>query len=236
MPILANPHDTEAAANERAQQADPLVMYLVAPRRPETSSGEQLEAAIAAVLDAERAFAQHPQHGEAYRKWRRRSYRKVCLRGRPSDYERLHELDHVQAGDVLCLPPMLRSQAPREVKRLQAHKGPALAPGEAAPQLAEEEQAFLHLIPAGLGMTLGKAIAQVGHSAHLARELHGCDAGADRVALTSQEVIDRLAAEADLAAVTDAGLTQLERGSRTVYALAPGKRPAWLAPQLHRPA
>jgi peptidyl-tRNA hydrolase len=93
------------------------------------------------------------------------------------------------------------------------------------------------LIDEGLQLTVGKAWAQVAHAALIARQLHqpsaisawerdGCPIA---VELVDREAFERVKAELVVAAVRDAGLTQVPAGTETVLATEPGAElPGWL--------
>lgn len=237
MPVLTNPMDEDVAAQLRASQTDPLVMYFVAPRRAANSAGDLLVAAAHSALACHQ-YASSPAWVERWQAWEATSFRKVALRARPSDYERLasFEAARTEIGDeaVLCLPPRYRSEVEAELKKLQAHTGGALQAGEAA---AVGDQQMLFVVPSDVEMTLGKAMAQIGHAALMSLELfpvHGQDVSewqrdpSSAVCLADRDVINRLREELDVVAVKDAGLSQVKTGTETVYALAPSIRPQWL--------
>lgn len=93
------------------------------------------------------------------------------------------------------------------------------------------------LIPRELQLTLGKACAQVAHAALIGRQLHqnlvvnaweqaGCRTA---VALIDDAIFQRVKSELVVAAVRDAGLTQIPADSETVLATEPSaKLPDWL--------
>jgi peptidyl-tRNA hydrolase len=150
--------------------------------------------------------------------------------------ERAASLPHAAAGEVLCFPPRRRSAAEPELARLQAHIGPPLEP--AAEGLGElPVSVMLLLICRELGLTAGKACAQVGHGVLLGVMLHQAEAVARwraggcpvAVGLVDDAVFDHVKRSLSVAAVRDAGLTQVRPGTETVLACMPGETlPGWL--------
>jgi peptidyl-tRNA hydrolase len=235
-PVLSTEHDGIDVARVRESEEDPLVMYLVAPRRPRASGGEVLsQAAIATVRCAER-YERDPSWSDDFAEWRRSSFRKVCLRARPAELEQVRVLDHAECGELLCLPPRRRSAAEPELSSLQAHIGGALrSGGDASAEPASP--AMVMLICEDLEMTVGKACAQVAHAVLIARDLQSPaaieawrDAGSHvAVRLVDREPFERAKQELTVAAVRDGGLTQVAPGTETVLAIEPGSPlPAWL--------
>ena len=144
---------------------DALVMYLVVRQR---TTRPFAELALAAALSARRCahrFRTDERWRDGFDDWWRHSFRKVCLRAEPREWEAMRELDHVRVGDVACLPPVRRSQRDRVLVRMQALSGEA----GPLPELSRPWPAGLTLVVAsGLGMSSGKTLAQIGHAA-----LHG---------------------------------------------------------------
>lgn len=235
-PVLYPSSDGSDLSRVRATGDDPLVMYLVAPRRFEGSVGSLLAEAGLATLRCAASFGERAEWASAFREWERWSLRKVCLRARPAELERARSLGCAAAGEVLCFPPRRRSAAEPELSRLQAHIGPPLrrGPGLVGPL---PEGVMLMLICEELGMTAGKACAQVGHAVLLAAMLHdqaavaawreaGCPLA---VGLVGEGCFERVKAELVVAGVRDAGLTQVRPGAETVLAVSPGEElPPWL--------
>ena len=191
---------------------DALVMYLVVRRR---TTRPFAELATAAALAARRCAARY-RDDERWRAgfddWWRHSFRKVCLRAEPRDWEAVRDLDHARVGDVACLPPVRRSARDRTLVRMQALSEEA----GALPSVGEVEAGVLTLVVAvELGMSSGKALAQIGHAALMADP--DPDLGV-RVAGATAAAWDGLARDA-VAIVRDGGLTELEPGSETVLVL-----------------
>jgi peptidyl-tRNA hydrolase len=199
-------------------------------------SGELLsQAALAAVLCVQE-FESDPIWAAAFAEWEDSSFRKVCLRGRPTELEHARTLAHPESGEVLCFPPRRRSAAEPELSRLWAHIGGPLAASDVA-DMEREPQTIDLLIAEELPLTIGKACAQVAHAALIARQLHkpasvsmweryGCPIA---VELVDRESFEQLKTELVVAAVRDAGLTQIAAGTETVLATEPGTElPGWL--------
>jgi peptidyl-tRNA hydrolase len=213
----------------RASQDNPLIMYLVAPRRPSVPGGELLsQAALAAVLCVQK-FESDPMWAGAFAEWEDSSFRKVCLRVRPIELKRARTLAHSESGEVLCFPPRRRSTVEPELSRLQADIGSPLKASDLADAETEPPTMVL-LIAEDLQLTVGKACAQVAHAALIARQLHkpaaisawehrGCPTA---VAVVDRESFERVKADLVVAAVRDAGLTQVAAGTETVLATEPG--------------
>jgi hypothetical protein len=190
-------------------------MYIVLPRRAAGTREDLLGEAAHAVIAARDAF----EETEAWRAWAPRP-RKVCVRGRPAEVDRVRVLDHVEAGEVLCLPPRRRSEREPELARLQAHSGGSLEAGDAAPLHPDRA---LFLLRADLGMTFGKAVAQLGHAAlALGRD------GPLEVRVAGEAAFARADRELEIACVRDAGITEVAPGTITALGLAPAARPEWL--------
>jgi peptidyl-tRNA hydrolase len=192
---------------------DPLVMYLVVRRRTTRSF---VELATAAALASRRCAARYrddERWRDGFDDWWRDSFRKVCLRAEPRDWEAVRDLDHERVGDVACLPPVRRSARDRVLVRMQtlndeAGALPALE-GDPAPG------SLTLVVATDLGMSSGKTLAQIGHAALMADldpdlELDVVGAAADEWAGLARDAV---------AVVRDGGLTELPPGSETVLVL-----------------
>lgn len=191
---------------------DPLVMYLVVRRRTARPFAELARAAALATRRCAHRFRDDERWLDGFEDWWRHSFRKVCLRAEPREWEAMRELDHERVGDVACLPPVRRSARDTVLVRMQAlsdEAGPL-------PACAGRPSPGLTLVVATwLGMSAGKALAQIGHAALMADpdpslEVH--------VAGAAQDAWARLAGSAD-AVVRDGGLTELAPGAETVLVL-----------------
>jgi peptidyl-tRNA hydrolase len=193
---------------------DALVMYLVVRQR---TARPFAELAIAAAL-ASRRCARHFRMDERWRdgfdEWWRHSFRKVCLRAEPREWEAVRDLDHERVGDVACLPPVRRSARDRVLVRMQALSAD---PGPLPEPSASPVEGITLVVATGLEMSAGKALAQIGHAALMARLDADLDTGLQVVGAGGETWI-RLAGEA-VAVVRDGGLTELEPGSETVLVL-----------------
>lgn len=211
-------------------------MYLVVPRRPASAADLLLAHAAGAAVRCVDAFSSSQSWAPSFTEWDDSSFRKVCLRARPSELDAVRLLDHAECGEVLCLPPRRRSAAGPELARLQVHIGaPLRASGNSERDL--DPRAMLILIRGDLGLTVGKACAQVAHAVLTAERLHS-PAAVERwrsarwpvaVRLVEGDTFERAKQELVIAAVRDAGLTQVAPGTETVLATEPGAQlPEWL--------
>jgi len=235
-PVLYDEHDGVDQRRVLESQDDPLIMYLVAPRRPDAPAGEVLEHAALSAVRCVQTFAAAPAWSTALAEWERSAFRKVCLGARPAQLGRARALSHASAGEVLCFPPRRRSAAEPELARLQAHTGGPLQADEAV-ALNGTGPVMVLLVAQDLELTVGKACAQVAHAALIERQLHrpsavnswegaGCPIA---VALANDNAFRRAKSELVVAAVRDAGLTQIPAGTETVLATEPGTAlPDWL--------
>ena len=191
---------------------DALVMYLVVRQRTTRPFAELAVAAALATRRCAHRFRADERWRDGFDDWWRHSFRKVCLRAEPREWEAMRELDHERVGDVACLPPVRRSARDRVLVRMQTLSAEA----GTLPELGEPLQGGLTLVVAtGLGMSAGKTLAQIGHAALMA------DLDPDlevRVGGAGGDEWDRLAGSA-VAIVRDGGLTELTPGSETVLVL-----------------
>ena len=198
---------------------DQLVMYLVVRRR---TSRPFVELATAAALAARRCafrFGGDERWRGRFEEWWQHSFRKVCLRAEPRDWEDLRALDHERVGDVACLPPLRRSERDRVLVRMQTLSD-AAAP---LPGIDTDDLRGLTLVVAtDLGMSSGKTIAQLGHAALLADLELGPDRGLDLAVVGADGPrFGALVGSAETV-VRDGGLTEIAPGSETVLVLRGG--------------
>ena len=201
---------------------DALVMYLVVRRRTTRPFSELAIAAALATRRCAYRFREDDRWREGFEEWWRHSFRKVCLRAEPREWDGLRALDHERVGDVACLPPLRRSTRDRVLVTMQAlsdEAGPL-------PGLDSADLGDLTLVVAtDLGMSSGKTIAQIGHAALMADLEPGLDRGLDlRVVGEGRARWSTLAGTAE-AVVRDGGLTEIAPGSETVLVMRPPAGP-----------
>jgi peptidyl-tRNA hydrolase len=196
--------------------ADPLVMYLVVRRRTARSFAELAIAAAVATRRCAHRYREDDRWRDGFDDWWRHSFRKVCLRAEPREWEDVGALDHERVGDVVCLPPVRRSARSQVLVRMQAlsdEAGPL-------PELNDSVPGALTLVVAtDLGMSSGKTLAQIGHAALMADLDPVLDEVLDlRVVGAAGEKWAVLAGSAAVV-VRDGGLTEVTPGSETVLVL-----------------
>ncbi len=195
---------------------DALVMYLVVRRRTTRPFAELATAAALATRRCAYRFRDDDRWRDGFEDWWRHSFRKVCLRAEPREWDDLRDLDHERVGDVACLPPLRRSARDRVLVRMQTLSDEA---GQ-LPALDRDDLGDLTLVVAtDLKMSSGKTLAQIGHAALMADLDTGFDRGLDlRVVGQGTDGWAELA-ESAAAVVRDGGLTEVAPGSETVLVL-----------------
>lgn len=192
--------------------ADPLVMYLVVRRRTSRSFADLATAAAIATRRCAHRYREDDRWRDGFDDWWRHSFRKVCLRAEPREWEDVRALDHERVGDVACLPPVRRSARDHVLARMQALS----EEGGPLPEFDEPVPDTLTLVVAtDLGMSSGKTLAQIGHAALMA-DLNP-DLGVHVVGAGGEEWATLAGSAA--AIVRDAGLTEITPGSETVLVL-----------------
>ena len=253
MPALSNPYDQAAAATARAQQSDPLIMYLVVRRERVLSRPWLLAAAGAATVQADRRFRADPAWTSRCAAWHAGSFRKVTLRANERDWAKLLERFELVLGGapeapfVAVLPPRARSEVEPFLRTLQAYViDPAELPDEPRPPTGAPT--VLIAINPSLVMSAGKLVAQVAHAALMSADapfelgagsawaaaVTGWEAGGCPIALAPRITApgwERGLAELPCVVVTDFGLTEIAAGSRTVLATRPLDSAALVAAQ-----
>jgi peptidyl-tRNA hydrolase len=191
-------------------------MYLVVRRRTPRPFVELATAAAVAARRCAYRFGRDDRWHRRFEDWRQHSFRKVCLRAEPRDWEDMRALDHERVGDVACLPPLRRSERDGVLVSMQ----PLSDGAGSLPDLDPDDLRELTFVVAtGIGMSAGKAIAQIAHAALLADLELGPDKGLDLAVVGA----DRarwvgIAASAETI-VRDGGLTEIAPGSETVLVL-----------------
>ncbi|MEH3075965.1 MAG: hypothetical protein PGN11_04700 [Quadrisphaera sp.] len=196
--------------------------------------------AVVALLVDERTTDPEGAFHDPVARWRGQRIRKIGRRARGSRWERTAHLEHVEAragaGDVVAqvraFAPHPRDDAPKVLRDLQVG-GLELSDldsplrGDGPPSPDHGPVLTIRLAP-GVGMSTGKAVAQVGHAAQLALErldratVAAWLAGAEPDVATSLAVVVVQGAPVLPASqrvdVRDAGYTEVAPGTVTVSA------------------
>jgi peptidyl-tRNA hydrolase len=208
-------------------RAMPVVLRIERPPAPRTALLDAAAgAALAVCLDA-RAQPGGEWH-DAVATWVASRIRKIARRARGTHWAAVQDLpgvtvqvgDGAQAGEARALLPAPVDEVPKVVSRLQIG-GTDLPDDTPGPPPGGAPVIWLN---GALGMTLGKAAAQVGHAAML-------DAAARRLTTVPPYVVRtadrrRWAAlctaldRGDAVAVRDAGFTEVEPGTTTAIAVS----------------
>lgn len=157
--------------------------------------------------------------------WYSHRIRKVARRARNKAWDDVQALPGATIGAVRAFVPSPVSDVPHEIAKLQI-KGTEL---EAGDELLLDDAHPTILTNASLGMSAGKAAAQVGHASMLyaaALPLDAVQAWArEGFALNVREVpadvFNALVGVPGAAAVRDAGFTEVAPGSTTALTLPP---------------
>ncbi|MDQ2587359.1 peptidyl-tRNA hydrolase [Saccharothrix yanglingensis] len=222
--MLVDRHYATDEEDPAAVRAMPVVLRIEKADPP--SRTEVLEAAAAAAVAVcldERAAPGGEWHDELVA-WVRGRIRKVSRRARGAHWEAVLALPGVTVtvggAQVRAFVPGKVSELPRELSRLQVSGSelPADEPGPVPPGAHE-----LWLNPR-VGMTAGKAAAQVGHASmllapHLSPvELEEWAELEYRCAVRTPSAADwdALVARPDVVVVRDAGYTEVAPGTATV--------------------
>ncbi len=213
-------------AEEAEVRAMPMVLRIERVDPPaRTALLEAAAASAVAVCLDPRADVGGEWH-EAVRAWVAGRIRKVSRRARGVQWEAVQELPGVtvtvDGASVRSLLPVLVSETPREVAKLQISGSdlPLDTPGPVP------EGAHVLLVNPRVEMSAGKLAAQVGHASmllapHLSDdELKAWTAIDYRCAVRTPSVAewDALIHRGDVVAVRDAGFTEVEPGTTTVLA------------------
>jgi peptidyl-tRNA hydrolase len=205
-------------------RAMPVVLRLERPPAKRTPVLEAAAAAALAVCLDPRAEPGGEWH-DAVAAWVKAYIRKIARRARGAHWDAVQELPgitwEVDGAQARALLPGPVDEVPKVVSRLQIG-GTDLepdAPGEPPPGVP------VIWVNAALGLTVGKAAAQVGHASMLYAALHGLtEVPPFAVRDASEERWARLCAAADegrAVAVRDGGFTEVAPGTITCIATEP---------------
>lgn len=195
---------------------DPLVMTIVVRQRTTRSFAELAVAAALATRRCVHRYREDDRWSDGFDDWWQHSFRKVCLRAEPREWEETRTLDHERVGDVACLPPVRRSARDRVLARMQAlstEAGPLPALGDSA------RDVLTFVVATDLGMSAGKILSQIGHAALMAEPDRALDPGIDLSVVGARREEWSVLAGSASAIVRDAGLTEVPEGSETVLVL-----------------
>lgn len=243
--------DGENPADPSTVQAMPLVLRI--PHDPVPDRRELLEAAatacVALCLD-DRAGAEGDISTSAFASglmnWYGARIRKVARRARNKKWRDVQSVPGVTvtvgSAEARAFVPCPVTETPPLINRLQIEGTDLPLPEDVEGVLADDRHPVIY-VDASLGMTVGKAAAQVAHgSMLLAAEmdvdtaaawsdagfpLHVCEVDAERFREVRAEAEGKAAADPGTpqrysAVVQDAGYTEVAPGSVTVVALQRG--------------
>lgn len=212
-------------------QAMQMVLHIPKQDPPRRS------ALLAAAATAAVAVCMDPRVGsggeweQRYLTWKRSRIRKVARRARGAQWVAANEVDgitvEIDGAQARALVPGPVGAIDQRIRRLQIGGTDIESddPGPAAPELP------VLWVNSALGMTVGKAAAQVGHASMLlagalsveqvfrwAGQEYRCSV---REAGSRWSALSRLVGEGTAIAVRDAGFTEVAPGSMTVIAVPP---------------
>lgn len=228
--VLDPGRDGEDPDQPETVQAMPIVLNL-----PKTNPPPRLDV-LAAAAKAVVAACLDPRAGEDstyaadLQRWYGARIRKIARRARNSQWDRVQVLPGVTAT---CGSAQARAFVPSAVQEVDPLIGKLQIGGtDVPPQQHPELRTGVPLIAvdAGLGMSVGKAAAQVGHgsmllAAHMSlpEVTEWADSGFDlQVCEVPRSQFSQLAAREGAVLVRDAGYTEVAPGSVTVVALRHG--------------
>jgi peptidyl-tRNA hydrolase len=202
-------------------------MYYVVRKDARLTFGRAMEIAGAAAVRCVHELARDPRFADAFAAWHDRA-RKVALRASAEEMEQVRAETPcaVEGDDLLCLPPMRKSERSPLLEALRPFTD---APRPKEPPAEPEHAALVYVIRPGVIKTMGKAMAQAGHAATAAGE-RGYSVWPAVAAAADEEDWQRLRADPQAVVVTDGGHTQVAPGTETVVALRPGAATAGLSP------
>lgn len=239
----------EAAQDIRAM---PLILRMERATPPSWHGAVALAAGVAAQICLDPRSEPGGEWHDAVAAYVRGHIRKVTRRARGAHWSAAQDLPGItvehSGTQVRALVPGPVTELDPRVSRLQV--GGTDVPPDELPAAADDgvgDEALRLWLPTGIPMTVGKAMAQAGHAGMICAALLGRDGGSGRRRRTAWRdagfpvTVGRVAAAqwADLAeplrrdqatawrdhrllAVRDAGFTEVEPGTVTVIARAPG--------------
>jgi peptidyl-tRNA hydrolase len=236
-------HEDPILTEARRAQTDPWVMYLVVRSDLERTPAQVLVAAARATVRCADELAGSDAHREAFAAWSARSFRKVSVRAKAKQWERLLREypgacdEGAGEGFVRALVPRRRSENDGFLRALQVYTraDPWPADADAIGEPAEHAMAFV-ANPA-VPMSLGKAVAQIGHAVLMsawspyARSTASASTAYERwriagypvsILASRPERWREARAQEGSVVVRDAGITEVVPGSETVCATPPG--------------
>jgi peptidyl-tRNA hydrolase len=201
---------------------DPYAMYYVVRKDARLSWGQSMAIAGAAAVACRRRFRDDDRFRAAFDAWDERP-RKIALRASAQETDGVKaELPcAVEGDDVLCLPPMRKSERPQLLVEMRPFTD-APRPKEEAPE--PDRPALAYVIRPGVIKTMGKAMAQAGHAATAAWVELGLESFPAIVRAAEAGDWERLRGDRHAIVVADGGHTQVAPGTETVIALAPDER------------
>jgi peptidyl-tRNA hydrolase len=201
---------------------DPYAMYYVVRKDARLTWGQSMAIAGAAAVACRKRFRDDERFRAAFDAWDERP-RKIALRASAEEMDEVkRELPcAVEGDDLLCLPPMRKSDRPQILVDMRPFTD-APRPKEEPPEA--EEPALAYVIRPGVIKTMGKAMAQAGHAATAAYAELGLESSPAVVRAAETEQWERLRVDPDVVVVADGGHTQVAPGTETVIALAPDAR------------
>ena len=199
---------------------DPYAMYYVVRKDARLTWGQSMATAGAAAVACRRRFRDDERFRPAFDAWDERP-RKIALRASAEEIDEVaRELPcAVEGDDLLCLPPMRKSERPQILVDMRPFTD---APRPKEEPAEPERPALAYVIRPGVIKTMGKAMAQAGHAATAAWVELGLEPSPAVVRAAGDEGWQRLRGAPDTIVVADGGHTQVAPGTETVIALAPG--------------
>lgn len=203
-------------AYQRAHQDDPMIMHIVVLKTTDASSGVLLDNAAKAALCSQ--IELEPTYPEEFNQWWSESFRKIALKAKQAQWNRLLERDdYVRIGDVLTFVPVKRSLRNPLFNKLQVLSNlDATRDGQDTGSARRPRDSVKFYILSNL--SLGKQVAQIAHASMML----GKKIGFHKVADSNFHIIFTKSLpeteSRNSIIVRDAGLTEIESGTETVLA------------------